>query len=200
MKGWLISVWRKKHWRPKFIRFLLFHNFQTQHPHNALTTCFHGTDLQFRSTDMYHTEGFKVRTCGLSEVQRECSSLAGSAGRTSSASVKKRVFPNPKPVFFGYFLLPETRFFWIFSTTRNPFFWIFSTTRNPFFWIFSTTRNPGFLGYFLLPETRVFWIFSTAQNPGFFNYQTQVFKKKLKLLLHSNISDSDNTEVADWRV
>ena len=57
---------------------------------------------------MYHTEGFKVRTCGLSEVQRECSSLAGSAGRTSSASVKKTGFPEP-----------ETRFFWIFGCVHN---------------------------------------------------------------------------------
>jgi len=51
-----------------------------------------------------------------------------------------RVFPNPKPGFFGYFLLTPTRFF---STTK----------------------------------------------PGYF--------KNLELLLHSNISNSDNTEVAD---
>jgi len=30
-----------------------------------------------------------------------------------------RVFPNPKPVFFGYFLLPETR---IFSTAKPGYF------------------------------------------------------------------------------
>ena len=29
-----------------------------------------------------------------------------------------RVFPNPKPVFFGYFPLPETRFF---STTNSGY-------------------------------------------------------------------------------
>jgi len=33
----------------------------------------------------------------------------------------------------------------------------------------------------------------------FFNYQTRV-SKNLELLLHSNISDSDNTEVAGWCV
>ena len=51
-----------------------------------------------------------------------------------------RVFPNPKPVFFGYFLLP------VFSTTK-----------------------PGYL-------------------------------ENLELLLHSNICNSDNTEVVDWRM
>jgi len=45
-----------------------------------------------------------------------------------------------------------------------------------------------FFDYFLRPETQVF---STAK-PGYF--------KKLESLLHSNISNSDNTEVADWRV
>jgi len=54
-----------------------------------------------------------------------------------------QVFPNPKPVFLGYFLLPETRFFQL--------------------------PNRGIL-------------------------------KNLELLLHSNISNFDNTEVADWRV
>jgi len=56
-----------------------------------------------------------------------------------------------------------------------------------------SVSNPGypehetrFFGFFLLPETRVF---STTK--------TRVFKKKLELLLHSNISNSDNIEVAD---
>jgi len=48
--------------------------------------------------------------------------------------------------------------------------------------------KPGFFGYFLLPETRVFQL----PNPGIL--------ENLELLLHSNISDSDNTEVADRRM
>jgi len=52
-----------------------------------------------------------------------------------------RVYPNPKTVFLGYFLLPATRFF----------------------------SNADIL-------------------------------KKLELLLHSNISNSDNNEVEEWRV
>jgi len=56
--------------------------------------------------------------------------------------------------------------------------------------------NPGFpepetrfFGCFLLPETRVFF---QLPNPDIF--------KNLELLLHSNISNSDKTEVEDWRV
>jgi len=49
-------------------------------------------------------------------------------------------------------------------------------------------RKPVFSGYFLLPEARFFQL----PNPG--------ISKILELLLHSNISDSDNTEVADWGV
>jgi len=45
-----------------------------------------------------------------------------------------------------------------------------------------------FFGYFLLPETRFF----STTKPGYL--------KKTGLLLYSNISNSDNTEVADWRV
>jgi len=48
--------------------------------------------------------------------------------------------------------------------------------------------KPAFFGYFLRHETRVF------QPP---NLETS---KNLELLLHSNISNSDNTEVVDWRV
>jgi len=45
----------------------------------------------------------------------------------------------------------------------------------------------------------VFWLFSTTRNPGFFNYQTRVIKK-MELLLHSIVSNSDNTEAAGWCV
>jgi len=45
-----------------------------------------------------------------------------------------------------------------------------------------------FFGYFWLPDIRFFQL----PNPGIL--------KNLELLLHSNISDSDNTEFADWRV
>jgi len=58
-----------------------------------------------------------------------------------------------------------------------------------------SVSNPGFpeaetrcFGYFLLPETRFFQL----PNLGFL--------KILELLWHSNFSNSDNTEVADWRV
>jgi len=53
----------------------------------------------------------------------------------------------------------------------------------------SRTRYPGFIGYFLLPETCVFF---QNTNPDIF--------KNLELLLQSNISNSDNTEVVEWRV
>jgi len=48
---------------------------------------------------------------------------------------------------------------------------------NPIFWLFSTTRNP---------------FFSQPTNPDVFKF--------LELLLHSNISHSDNTEVEEWCV
>jgi len=49
--------------------------------------------------------------------------------------------------------------------------------------------KPGFIGYFLLPKACFFF---QLPNPGIL--------KTLELLLHSNISNSDNTEVADWGV
>jgi len=48
-----------------------------------------------------------------------------------------------------------------------------------------SVSNPGFLE----PETRFFWLICTTQS--------LFLKKKLELLLYSNISDSDNTEVVD---
>jgi len=58
-----------------------------------------------------------------------------------------------------------------------------------------SVSNPGFpeleirvFGSFLLPENRFFQL----SNPGIL--------KNLELLLHSNISNSDNIKVADWRV
>jgi len=48
--------------------------------------------------------------------------------------------------------------------------------------------KPGFLAIFYYPK------------PGFFQLSNPGIFKNLELLLHSNISNSDNTEVADWRV
>jgi len=69
--------------------------------------------------------------------------------------------------------------------------WIDS--RNRFAEVVDSVSNPGFpehetrvFGYFLLPETRIFQL----PNPGIW--------KILELLLHSNITDSDNIEVQDW--
>jgi len=53
--------------------------------------------------------------------------------------------------------------------------------------------------YCIVPIRKLFY-FRHCPKPVFFNCQTWVFKKKLQLLLHSNICNSDNTEVADWCV
>jgi len=49
-------------------------------------------------------------------------------------------------------------------------------------------RKPVFLAIFYYPK------------PGFFQLPNPGIFKNLELLLHSNINNSDNTEVADWRV
>ena len=59
-----------------------------------------------------------------------------------------------------------------------------------------SVSNPGFPE----PETRVFGLFSTTRNPFFFQLLNPGILKNLELLLHSNISNSDNTKVADCRV
>jgi len=51
---------------------------------------------------------------------------------------------------------------------------------------FSRTRNPFFLAVSYYSEP----VFVQLPNPGIL--------KILELLLHSNISDSDNTEIQDW--
>ena len=38
------------------------------------------------------------------------------------------------------------------------------------------------------------------RNSCFFNHETRILKKTLELLLHSNITNSDNAEVVEWRV
>jgi len=48
------------------------------------------------------------------------------------------------------------------------------------------------------PKT-VFWLFSTTRIL-FFSTSKPGYFKSLDLLLHSNISNSDNTEVEEWRV
>jgi len=47
--------------------------------------------------------------------------------------------------------------------------------------------KPGFLAIFYYPKPVIFQL----PNPSIL--------RNLELLLHSHISDSDNTEVADWR-
>jgi len=59
----------------------------------------------------------------------------------------------------------------------------------------ASVSSPGFPE----PETRGFWVFSTTRNQGFIQLPSPGIKKNLELLLRSNISDSDNTKVADWR-
>jgi len=49
-----------------------------------------------------------------------------------------------------------------------------------------SVSNLGILAIFYYPK------------PGFFQLPNLGILKILELLLHSNISDSDNTEVADW--
>jgi len=46
----------------------------------------------------------------------------------------------------------------------------------------------------------VFWLFSTSRNPFFVSTSKPGYFKSLELLLHSNISNSDNTEVEEWCV
>jgi len=58
----------------------------------------------------------------------------------------------------------------------------------------TSVSYPGF------PDPKSVFLAIFYYPKSVFNYQTGVFKKKLELLLHSNISNSDNTEVADWRV
>jgi len=48
--------------------------------------------------------------------------------------------------------------------------------------------KPGFLAIFCYPKSGLFQL----SNPD--------IKKNMELLLHSNISNSDNTEVGDWRM
>ena len=50
------------------------------------------------------------------------------------------------------------------------------------------------------PENRFFRLLSTTRNPFFLQLPNPGILKILESLLHSNISNSDNTEVADWRV
>jgi len=57
----------------------------------------------------------------------------------------------------------------------------------------SNVSNPGLPE----PENRFSWLFSSTRNPFFFK---RGYFKKLELLLHSNISNSDNNEVEEWRV
>jgi len=54
-------------------------------------------------------------------------------------------------------------------------------------WLFPNPK-PGFLAIFYYPKLGYFQL----PNPGIL--------KILELLLHSNISDSDNSEVTDWDV
>jgi len=54
--------------------------------------------------------------------------------------------------------------------------------------LISSVPNPGFSPTFYYPR------------PTFFQLPNLGFVKNLELLLHSNISNSDNTEVADRRV
>jgi len=49
-----------------------------------------------------------------------------------------------------------------------------------------------------IPDTR-FWLFSTTRNP-FFQPANPDILKKTRIAVHSNISNSDNTEVEEWRV
>jgi len=58
----------------------------------------------------------------------------------------------------------------------------------------ASVSNPGFPE----PETRFLVIFYYPK-PVFFQLPNPSSLKNLELLLHSNISDSDNTEVAEWR-
>jgi len=60
----------------------------------------------------------------------------------------------------------------------------------------ASVSNPGFPE----PETRVFLSIFYYPKPGFFQPPNPGILKILELLLHSNISNSDNTEVADRRV
>jgi len=55
-----------------------------------------------------------------------------------------------------------------------------------------SVSNPGFPE----PETRDFYY----SKPDFFQLPNPGILKTLELLLHSNIRNSDNTEVADWGV
>jgi len=50
------------------------------------------------------------------------------------------------------------------------------------------------------PETRFFLAVFYYPKPVFFQLVKPGILKNLKLLLHANITDSDNTNVADWRV
>jgi len=60
----------------------------------------------------------------------------------------------------------------------------------------TSVSNPGFPE----PETRFFGYFLLSRNPGFVQLPNPGILKILVLLLHSNISNSHNSEVADWRV
>jgi len=59
----------------------------------------------------------------------------------------------------------------------------------------TSVSNPGFPE----PETRFLAIFYYPK-PVFFQLPNPGIFQNLELLLHSNISNSDNTEVADWSV
>jgi len=61
--------------------------------------------------------------------------------------------------------------------------------------VLTSVSNPGFPE----PETRFFLAIFYFPKHGFFQLLNPDILKILELLLHSNISDSDNTEVADWR-
>jgi len=59
-----------------------------------------------------------------------------------------------------------------------------------------SVSNPGIPE----PETRFFADFYYLKRPGFFQLPNPGILKIQELLLHSNISDADNTEVQDWGV
>jgi len=58
----------------------------------------------------------------------------------------------------------------------------------------ASASDPGFTE----PETRIFGYFYYPK-PVIFQLPNPSILRNLELLLHSHISDSDNTEVADWR-
>jgi len=60
----------------------------------------------------------------------------------------------------------------------------------------ASASNPGFTEH----ETRFFLAIFYYPKPVIFQLPNPSILRNLELLLHSNISDSDNTEVADWRV